>query len=205
MELNEELTAQDSLRVITETLNNSRKEIIRRSGRYFIIWGALLTFFSLLVHLLWKTTGHAAWNNLWFAMPAVGFPLAKWLGSKDQVEKAENIVTQTLHGIWLSFCIFACGVAVFSLLYGLVGTNAIGNIVVGASMTAQIVLLFGLAETITGFVLKNWVIKLAGILTGIGGVIVYYVTGTTKEQMLIFTLAGIVLVATGLLVKRINQ
>ena len=205
MELNEELTAQDSLRVITETLNNSRKEIIRRSGRYYIIWGILLTFFSLLVYLLWKTTDNAAWNNLWFAMPAIGFPVARLFRGKDNVERAENIITQTTRGIWLSFCIFACSVALFSVLFGLIDKNPIGAIVVGASMTAEIVLLFGLAETITGFVLKSWAIKAAGLLTGIGGLIIYYIIDATKEQMFIFTLAGIVLVATGLLVKRLNR
>jgi hypothetical protein len=204
MELNKEMTAQESLTLIAETINNSRKDVIRRSGRYYIIWGALLTFFSLLIYLLWKTSGNAAWNNLWFAMPLIGFPLSRMLKAKDGAGQEKNIVTSTVGGIWTSFCVFACSVAVFCLVYGLLTNNAIGNIVVGASLTAMIVLLFGLAETVTGVALKNWVIKIAGFVTGIGGIIVYYVTGTNKEQMLIFTFAGIVLMATGLIVKRQN-
>ena len=64
MELNNELTAQESLRIITETMNNNRLDITRRSSKHFLLWGALLTFFSLLVYALWKTTDNAAWNNL---------------------------------------------------------------------------------------------------------------------------------------------
>ena len=204
MEQNKEMTASESLALIAETMNNSRKGILRSSAKHFMLWGALLTLFSLLVYFLWKTTDNAVWNNLWFAMPLLGFPLARLMRSKEKVEGPENFISHSLSGIWGSFCIFACGVALFSVLFGVVNTNAnaLTSIVVGASMSAQIVLLFGLAETITGVVLKNWVIKIAGILTGIGGVIVYYVTGANKEQMFLFTFAGIVLFATGLIVKK---
>ena len=71
----------------------------------------------------------------------------------------------------------------------------------GASLTAMIVLLFGMAETISGIALKNWAIKIAGWVTGIGGMAIYYITGANQEQMLIFTFAGIVLAATGLIIK----
>ena len=139
------MTAQESLAIITETLNNSRKEVTRRSGRFFILWGILLTVFSLLVYALWKTTGNAAWNNIWFAMPIIGFPLSRWFGKKDQAMHVES---------------------------------AVSNIVVGANMTAMIAVLFGLAETISGVALKNWAIKIAGFVTGIGGLIVYYTVAT---------------------------
>ena len=77
-----------------------------------------------------------------------------------------------------------------------------GAIVAGASLSSQIVLLFGLAETISGVVLKNWTIKIAGFLTGIGGLATYYFVGTNEEQLLLFTFAGVVLAATGLIVKQ---
>ena len=53
MEQNKEMTAQQSLNLISETMNNSRKEIVRNSGKYFVLWGVLLTVFSLLVYFLW--------------------------------------------------------------------------------------------------------------------------------------------------------
>jgi hypothetical protein len=58
-----------------------------------------------------------------------------------------------------------------------------------------------MAEACTGIALKNWAIRIAGFVTGIGGVILYYLTGVGKEQMLLFTLAGVVLLVTGLIVK----
>ena len=201
MEQNKEMTAQESLKLITETMNNNRREIVRSSGNYFLLWGILLTLFSLLVYAFWKTTGNAAWNNLWFAMPLIGYPLSIWLKNRENSVRAENFISRTSGAIWTSFGIFACSVALFTVLLGVFGKNALANIVVLASLTAQIVLLFGLAETISGCVLKNRVIQIAGWITGIGGVAIYFILGANEEQMFIFTFAGIILAATGLIVK----
>ena len=202
MEQNKEMTAAQSLAIITETLNNSRKDILRSSAKYYILWGVLLTFFSLLIYVLWKTSDNAVWNNLWFAMPAMGFPLAKWLERKEGGVRTENAISRISGGIWLTFGIFACSVFVFHLLFSLMNTNPIGAIAVGTSLSAQIILLFGMAEAISGVALKNLTIKIAGFLTGIGGLALYYGIGLGKEQMFLFTFAGIVLAATGLIVKK---
>ena len=201
MEQNKEMTAQESLKLISETLNKNRQEIVRHGGKYFIMWGILLAVFSVLIYFLWKTTGRAVWNNLWFGLPLIGFPLARLLKSKEKVVSAENEITRMNSGIWITFGIFACSVALFSVLYDLFGNSPLGAIVAGAGLTANIVLLFGMAETISGIALKNRIIKIAGFVTGIGGMAIYYLTGADKEQMFIFTFAGIVLAATGLLVK----
>jgi magnesium-transporting ATPase (P-type) len=207
MEQNKEMTAEESLSLITETLNNSRKEITRRSAKYYILWGTLLTVFSLVIYFLWRLTDKEAWNCLWFAMPVIGF-LVAWLGlSKKQEERVSNDVSRITGGIWSTFGIFACAVAIFTLAYSYVSDGAlelgrtIRAMVSVASLTAEIVLLFGLAESACGVALKNWAMKIAGFVTGIGGLAIYYITGATYEQMLIFTFAGLVLVATGLIVK----
>ena len=202
MEQNKEMTAQESLSIITETMNNNRKDIVRSSGKYFVLWGILLTVFSLLVFILWKTTGKAVWNNLWFALPAIGYPLARLIKSKEKPARAENYISRINGGIWGSFGLFACSVALFTILYSLLGDSQLTAIVLGATLTAQIVLLFGIAETISGVVLKNWTIKIAGWITGIGGLAFFYITQAGAEQMFIFTFAGIVLSATGLIVKQ---
>ncbi len=201
MEQNKEMTAQESLKLISETMNNNRKEIVRNSGKYFFLWGVLLTIFSLLVYFLWKTTGRAVWNNLWFALPAIGYPLSRWLKGKDGAARAENFVSRINGGIWGTFGLFACSVALFMVLYGLLGSSQLTAIVLGSTLTAQIVLLFGMAETISGIALKNWAIKIAGWVTGIGGLAIFYLTQAGAEQMFIFTFAGIVLATTGLIVK----
>ena len=201
-EQNREMTAQESLSLITETLNNSRREITRRSSKYYILWGALLTLFSLLVYVLWKLTDKEAWNCLWFAMPVIGFLLARLLGRKDADLHVQNDVSRITHGIWTSFGIFSCAVAAFTLIFSMLGTNIIRTLVSVAGLSAELVLIFGLAECACGVALKNWTMKVAGFITGIGGLAIYYILGLGYEQMFIFTFAGLVLMATGLLVKR---
>ena len=207
-EQNREMTAEESLSLITETLNSSRKEITRRSGKYYILWGGLLTFFSLIIYLLWKLTDREAWNCLWFAMPVIGFLLARLMSRRDTETHVQNDVSRITQGIWSAFGIFACTVAVFTIAYSYVSDGAldlgrtIRAMVSVASLTAEIVLLFGLAESICGVALKNWAMKIAGFVTGIGGLAIYYITGAAEEQLFIFTFAGLVLVATGLIIKR---
>jgi len=201
MEQNKEMTAQESLNLISETMNNSRKEIVRNSGKYFVLWGVLLTVFSLLVYFLWKTTGKVAWNNLWFALPLIGYPLSRWAKNKEKDSRAENFISRINGGIWGTFGVFACSVALFSVLYSQFFDSPLTTIVLGVTLSPQIVLLFGMAETISGITLKNWTIKIAGWITGIGGLAIFYIAQVGAEQMLIFTFAGIVLTATGLIVK----
>ncbi|MBO6173313.1 MAG: hypothetical protein J6N80_08135 [Bacteroidales bacterium] len=201
MEQNKEMTAQQSLNLISETMNNSRKEIVRNSGKYFVLWGVLLTVFSLLVYFLWKTTGKVAWNNLWFALPLIGYPLSRWAKNKEKDSRAENFISRINGGIWGTFGVFACSVALFSVLYSQFFDSPLTTIVLGVTLSPQIVLLFGMAETISGITLKNWTIKIAGWITGIGGLAIFYIAQVGAEQMLIFTFAGIVLTATGLIVK----
>ncbi len=207
-EQTKEMTAEESLSLITETLNSSRKEITRRSGKYYILWGTLLTLFSIVIYLLWKLTDKEAWNCLWFAMPVVGFLLARLMSRRDTAVHVQNDVSRITRGIWSAFGIFACTVAVFTIAYSYVSDGAldlgrtIRAMVSVASLTAEIVLLFGLAESICGVALKNWAMKIAGFVTGIGGLAIYYITGAAEEQLFIFTFAGLVLVATGVIVKR---
>lgn len=200
-EQNREMTAQESLSLITETLNNTRKEITRNSGKFFIFWGILLTIFSLLIYLLCKFTDKDAWNWLWFAMPAIGIPTERFLRGKEGSEHVRNDVSRFVSGIWSTFGFFACAVGAFTLIYTQVSSNFLRLISAVNGLTAELVLLFGLAECITGVALKNWVIKTAGFITGIGGLAIYYVVGSGWEPLLIITFAGLVLMATGLIVK----
>lgn len=201
MEQIKEMTPQESLKLITETMNNNRKEIIRSSGKFFLLWGILLMFFSLLVYFLWSGTDKAFWNYLWFAMPIVGLPVSRLLRKREGTRRAENQISRINGGVWNVFGIFASSIALFTVLYAQFGDSALTAVVLGATLTAQIVLIFGMAEAISGIVLKNRTIQIAGWITGIGGMAIYFLTGANEEQMLIFTFAGAVLAATGLIVK----
>ena len=187
MEQNKEMTAQESLSIIAETLNNSRRDILRGSAKYFMLWGDLLTATSLVIYLLWHFTGKPQWNFLWFAMPLIGYPLAALMGKHNKAVP-QNEVSKMLGGVWSVFGTFA------------IALSAIAVSLVPMHVTLIIVIILGLAECISGVLLKNWPIIIAGFILGVGGA-VFAMLVKSEAQLLIFTLGGALLAITGLIVK----
>ena len=52
---NKEMTAQQSLNIISEMINDSRRTILQSSAKHFILWGSLLILVSLVVYWLWQS------------------------------------------------------------------------------------------------------------------------------------------------------
>ena len=65
-------SAENSLRLIAETIDRSRRTIAKNSGKPLILWGVLVALTAMIIWALWSKTGSAAWNFLWFAMTAIG-------------------------------------------------------------------------------------------------------------------------------------
>ena len=182
----EEMTAAKSLSLITETLNNSRRDILRNNSKYFVLWGCLLTVMSLAIYLLWHFTGSPKWNFLWFAMP-LGYIIAAVMGRHDK-GMPQNEIGRILGNIWAVFGVFSVCISVIAVSW------------VPLHVTLLIVVMLGIAESISGAVLKNWPVIIAGFILGVGGALVAVLV-KSEAQLLLFTLGGVLLAATGLTVK----
>ena len=191
MEQIKEMTAQESLLLIAETFNKSRKGILRNSARYFMLWGALLTVISLVIYLLWHLTGKPDWNFLWFAMPVIGYPLAALMGKYD-IAVPQNEVSKMLSGVWRVFGAFA------------VTLSAVAIFLVPMNVSLIIVIILGLAECMSGVLLKNWPVIICGFLLGVCGA-VFAMLVKSEAQLLVFTLGGVLLLITGLVMKLQNK
>lgn len=203
MEPNNDLSVRQSLDIISETLNNSRKDISRNTGKYFILWGILLTIFSLIVYSLWKTTGNSVWNNLWFAMPAIGYPLS-CIVKKKNVAVPDNLISKLLSWVWSIYGVFAVSIAAASLIFWATTRNDLSEIMM-IGMTPSLLLLFAICESISGAMIKNIPVVVSGWIIGIGGLILYYASGVIIEQMLIFTFCGVFLALTGIIMRIQNK
>ena len=188
MENNNEnnMTAQQSFSIITEMVNNSRRSILQNSAKHFLLWGALLTIMSLVIYETIHITRNPIWNLLWFAMPLIGFPMAHFIGKKTMVP--QNIISKQLHGVWLAYCAFA------------VVTSAVFMFIAPQNLTLIIIMAFGFAQCVAGIILKNWSIIVSGFILGVGGAIAAIML-RSEAQLLLFTLCGVILVVTGLIVK----
>ena len=191
MEQNKEMTASESLHLITETFNKNRKDILRNSAKYFILWGSLLTVTSFVIYLLWHLTGKPQWNFLWFAMPVFGYLAAAMMGKYSKAVP-QNEVSKMISGIWSVFGPFA------------ITLSAIAIFLVPMNVTLIIVIILGLAECMSGVLLKNWPIIIAGFILGVGGA-VFAMLVKSDAQLLIFTLGGFLLLVTGLVMKLQNK
>lgn len=191
MEQIKEMTAQESLLLIAETFNKSRKGILRNSAKYFMLWGAMLTVISLVIYLLWHLTGKPDWNFLWFAMPVIGYPLAALMGKYD-VAVPRNEVSKMLSGVWRVFGAFA------------VTLSAVAIFLVPMNVSLIIVIILGLAECMSGVLLKNWPVIICGFLLGVCGA-VFAMLVKSEAQLLVFTLGGVLLLVTGLVMKLQNK
>ena len=138
------------------------KGILRNSAKYFLLWGALLTAVSLIVYLLWNLTGKPQWNFLWFAMPVIGYPLAALMGKYD-VAVPQNEVSKMLTGVWRVFGVFAITLSVVAIC------------LVPMNVSLIIVIILGLAECMSGVLLKNWPIIVCGFLLGVCGAVVAFI------------------------------
>ena len=61
-------------------------------------------------------------------------------------------------------------------------------------------MLIGFAECVSGILLKNWAIIVSGFILGVGGTVAA-VFLRSEAQLLLFTLGGLIITATGLIVK----
>ena len=186
MESEDKLTPQRSLELISETLEGNRRAIIAGSARFFFLWGGVLALFSLAVWFCWSRTGNPVWNVLWCGMPLVGYPAAAALARGSRIP--QNYVSSLLGRIWAAFAFFAFALSALAVAFPM-------------NLTLQIIILLGLAETVSGIALKSWPIIIAGVIVGVGGACAASVLAAGAGQVLLFTGAAVALALTGFAIK----
>ncbi len=171
MEEQNNLTAERSLEIIRESIESSQHAITKNSSWVLIWWGLCVVAFSLLIAYLWDNHGGPAWNALWAVMWGTGY-LGEWIISKHKKPVPTNFVSKTIGHVWATFGIFMC---LFGLILGLIGGGIIPiKLLVPEAhyylnITSIISLCFGIASTITGFIIKNRIVQICGLIAGLGG------------------------------------
>lgn len=171
MEEQNNLTAERSLEIIRESIESSQHAITKNSSWTLIWWGSCVVAFSLLIAYLWNNHGGPAWNALWAVMWGTGY-VGEWIIGKRKKPVPTNFVSKTIGHVWATFGIFMC---LFGLILGLIGGGIIPvkSVVPQAlyylNITSIISLCFGIASTITGFIIKNRIVQICGLIAGLGG------------------------------------
>ena len=196
-------SAENSLRLITETIERSRRSMAKNSGKPMILWGSLVAVTSVVIWLLWTKTGSPMWNFLWFAMSVIGAICSRVISrSQEQVPASE--ITRILGKIWMWFDIFATGFFALVLLVALL-RSAIGvSGVIQIDMTLLILMMMGLCGAISGSVLKNKPITVSSVVaTALSVIFLLMIPDGSPLQILTFLIMGVfALIVPGVILQR---
>ncbi len=197
------LSAENSLRIIAETIERSRRTITKNSGKPLILWGVLVALFSLIIWGLWTKTGSPAWNLLWFAMSAIGFVCMKTLfHNREKVPETE--VSRMLGKIWMWFGIFATGF--FALVWMAWGIRSLTGVegTLRVDLTLIILLMMGLGGTLSGAVLENKVVTASALIATTFAALFLMVMPTGSPlRILSFAILGVfALIVPGIILQK---
>ncbi len=195
------MTPEQSLELIRHTIEQNRRSMERNAGVPMIFWGILTAVFAIAIAFLWKYCGGPIWNMLWFLMAAIGF-LVEHTILENHGEKSNSFLGFVISKIWITFAIFSLSMSIVLFLLNLFTVDPTPETTVVFPITAVIILLLGVAATITGLVLKNYWITIASIISGLFGFALALIMGSSAFQMcIIAVVAVLVLVIPGIIMN----
>lgn len=196
-------SAESSLRLITETIERSRRTMAKNSGKPMILWGSLVAVTSVVIWALWTKTGTPAWNLLWFAMSALGgFFTYQMNRNREKVPATE--ISRILGKVWMWFGIFTTGFYVLLWAVALIRYSAHMEGIVSVDLTLLITMMMGLCGAISGAVMSCRPVTVCSVLaTALSVVFVLLVPNGAPVQILTFLILGVfALIIPGVILQR---
>ena len=95
------LNEKESLELIAQMIQNSKKNLQVGRGNQFILWGWLGAITSLVVMGMLMLTNNPMWNWLWFAIPIIGWPVMMWQ-MKKETKPVVTFTDKVLKSVWIS-------------------------------------------------------------------------------------------------------
>ena len=199
----ENLSAENSLRIITETIERSRNAIAKNTGKPLILWGALVTLTSIIIWALWANTGSPMWNLLWFAMTAIG-AIGTYFITRNQDKVPESETKRILGCVWKWFGFFAVGLYALLWVAALILYAQGDSSVVTINLSLILSLMMGLCGAISGAVMKMKSVTAASVVATILAVLlVLLVPNGSPLQILSFAILGLIaLVIPGIIFQK---
>ncbi len=196
-------SAENSLRLITETIERSRRTMAKNSGKPMILWGTLVAVTAVIIYFLWAKTGNPIWNLLWFAMSAIG-GICTYVMGRDREKVPATEINRILGKVWMWFGIFATGFYVMLWVVACIRYAANMDGVVGVDMTMLILMMMGLCGAISGSVMNQKAVSLSSVLaTALAVIFLLLIPDGSPLQILTFLILGVVaLIIPGLILQR---
>lgn len=110
------LNEKESLELITQMIQNSKKNLQLGDGNIFLLWGYLSSITALVVFALVKISGDPIWNIIWFAIPAIGWPVM-YLQKKKEAKPVLTYTDKTLTSLWAIIGQYGIGISILCCMY----------------------------------------------------------------------------------------
>lgn len=187
-----ELSPEKSLQLISGMIAKCRKDFEKNSGTPMNIWGITVTAVSIVIWLLLRESGNGLWNLLWFAIPAIGYPLSYIIIGRKAEKRAKNFLNEAIGHVWQIFGICSMLLASLTCLFF---NEAL------PVLTSLIILILGFSTTVTGMFLKNYLIACGGFITAIAGSILAVILPHIAHPLILAGAAIISLVIPGIILN----
>jgi hypothetical protein len=196
-------SAENSLRLISETIERSRRTMAKNSGKPMILWGTLVAVTSVIIYFLWSKTGTPMWNLLWFAMSAIGAVCSYKMGRNHEKVPASEI-NRILSKVWMWFGIFATGFYAVLWIVACIRYAAHMDGVVGVDMTMIILMMMGLCGAISGSVMNQKAVSASSVIaTALAVICLLLLPDGSPAQILTFLILGVfALIIPGVILQR---
>lgn len=147
------ITEQESLELISQMIQQTKKETAIGSGNMFLMWGYLCTFMSLAVFAMSQIRQESGWGWLYMAIPVAGFItagiMARWM--KRKYNAPSTYTSSSISKMWLCLSFVFVFYAIRCFMHWEEPQGWTGMFLLG-------LLLPGIGTYCTGAILKeNWV------------------------------------------------
>ena len=173
MEENSNMTAERSLEIITQQIEQSRQVVAKDTGLTLYVAGLCTMGIAILIGLCIFFTANTAFYLLYIALPVIIF-FADRYAKRNHPKVPASFVGTMVDKTWQTFGIFVLSFFVFAFLYNSFMARTESYEVCSRLLIDPfriILLLMGMAITITGYILKSRWLVWCGIIGGIGGFI----------------------------------
>ena len=230
MEENMNMTAERSLEIITQQIAQSRRAVSKVTGQSLFISGICTMCMAVVIAIInFILINHAIvglGHLLWLVLPIIIWIFSRKY-NKERAHAPVDIVSSLVAKTWSTFAWFVIGYFIIALIWGYVAARMLppeSYVASRIEVTPVIVLLMGMAITITGHILKQRWLVIFGITAGLicfvwehfgmGQTIVLFLSGephlslsaaagaTMLPCLTIFIFALVGLMLPGLMLKR---
>ena len=167
MEENMNMTAERSLEIITEQIAQSRKAVSKSTGQSLYVAGFCTMAMAMavaIVNIIAMNNGFTPIGHLlWFLLPVIIW-LAMRSINKKQAHAPVNLVSSLVGKTWWTFAALVLGFFILASLWNVLIIRWLSSdpmVIVSqqVAITPVIILLMGMAISITGHILKSkWLV-----------------------------------------------